>query len=157
MTNPFRFQVSMSLEGQAELLKRLMERASPEAQKDILEWAAEKVESEARRLVPEETGELREEITTFRGDNGVPEGVGVPASSPAIHKARATEYGSWNYSVGTPGSPKLDWPAKTKGTAAMPWLRLALLVRRTSILRYTKKVLLSGRREKFLRLRGGSP
>ncbi|MCA1810483.1 MAG: HK97 gp10 family phage protein [Halobacteriales archaeon] len=150
---PFRFKVSASLDGQEALLRRLYERANPEAQRDMLEWAADKVASEARRLVPRETGELQREITVFR-DGDRPTGVGVPASSPAIHKARATEFGTWNYDVGAPAGPKTEWRAKSKPTAAMPWLRTALLVRRQSILRYMKKVLVSGRREKFRTLRG---
>lgn len=144
--DPFRIKVSATMAGQEALLKSLYDRASPEARRDLNEWMARRVLREAKQLVPKETGELESEIEVLY-DGDTPVGVGVPASSPAIDKAWATEYGASNYSVGEPGTPKLDWKAKSKPTAAMPWLRTAALVHRFSFLKKIRRYFVTGRRE----------
>lgn len=144
--DPFRFKVSASLVGQEKLLRELLERASPENQRDLLNWYGRRVQREAKNLVPRETGELEEAIDVqFDGDTAV--SVGVPASSPAIEKAHATEYGTWNYSVGEPASPKRTWAAKSKMTATMPWLRTAAAVHYIPFLRKIRRFFITGRRE----------
>lgn len=145
--NPFRFKVSATMQGQEKLLKALYDRASPQATRELNEWMARRLLAEAKRLVPRETGELESEIQVFY-EGSTPVAVGVSGASPAAEKARATEYGSWNYTAGEPGSPKLDWPVKSKPTAAMPWLRTAALVHRFSFLKKIRRYFVTGRREK---------
>jgi hypothetical protein len=144
--NPFRFKVSASLTGQEELLKNLLARASPEAKQALQEWWAKRVLREAKHLVPRDTGQLEQEIAVFyEGD--LPVGVGVPSTSQAIHRAWATEYGSWNYNVGSAESPKLDWKTKSKPSASMPWLRVAALVQHMPFLRRVRRYFITGKRE----------
>lgn len=143
----FRWKMSASLEGQDALLKMLLDRAGPEAKREALEKVAKFLIIEARRLVPRDTGELEAEISVFY-DGDMPSSVGISASSPAIHKAIATEYGTWNYSVGTPGAPKTSWRAKSKPSAAMPWLRTSALVARPRILRFLRRYFITGKRGK---------
>lgn len=141
----YKWKVSASLDGQDKLLQALLARASHEQRIVAHEAIAKRIRTEARRLVPRKTGELQRAIQVFyEGDLAV--GVGVPADSPAIAKAWATEYGSWNYSVGTPETPKTEWKTKSKPEAAMPWLRTAVLVRRMSILRALRRQFLTGKR-----------
>jgi hypothetical protein len=141
----FRWKMSASLAGQEALLKALLERADDRAQRIMLDKIARLIYIEARRLVPRETGELESEIQIFYvGDR--PAGVGVSASSPAIAKAWATEYGTWNWSVGSPTGPKTAWEAKTKPEAAMPWLRTGLIVATPRALRYLRRALITGKR-----------
>lgn len=141
----FRWKMSASLHGQEALLRELLERADPEAQRIAREKMAKLIQAEAKRLVPRETGELESEVGVFY-DGQMPSGVGVPASSPAIEKALATEFGTWNYGVGSPGAPKTAWASKSKATAAMPWLRTGVLVARPRILRWLRRFFVTGRR-----------
>jgi hypothetical protein len=141
----FRWKISASLIRQEGILRDLAESAEPEHRRAALEKMAKLIRVEAARLVPRETGELENELTViYEGD--LPTEVGVPASSPAIAKARATEYGSWNYTVGDPAGPKTEWAARSKPTAAMPWLRTGALVARPRILRWIRRYFLTGKR-----------
>lgn len=142
-----RFQIAASVVGQEKLLEELLRRAKPEHRRELLQWYADRVVREARRLVPRDTGELESEVA-IHYDGDMPSSIGVLASSPAAEKARATEYGSWNYDVGSPTGPKLDWPAKSKPTAAMPWLRTAAAIHHYPFLRHIRKFFISGRRDK---------
>lgn len=147
MASPkFSYKVSASLVGQEELLQALLKRSSPEAKQDLHEWYCRRVLRTAKQLAPRETGEMEKAITVFYKGH-LPVGVGVPATSPVIDRARATEYGSWNYSVGVPGAPKQDWPAKSKPTAAMPWLRTSALIHHYPFMRRIRRYFLTGKRD----------
>lgn len=139
--------MSASLQGQEALLKDLLDRVNPEQRAEMLDHGTKLIKTEAVRLVPRETGELQGEITILNAGDPDNVKIGVPASSPANAKAWATEHGTWNYSVGSPSSPKTDWPAKSKPTAAMPWLRTAVLVAKPRILRFLRRRMLTGRRQ----------
>ena len=139
------FKVSASLEGQERMIRELLDRAGPEAKAEVHEWMAKRILREARILVPRKMGELESEVQIIR-DGSLPTRVGVPASSPAIHKAWATEFGTWNYDVGDPQSPKTSWLTKSKPTAAMPWLRTAALAQRIPILRHLRRYFITGKR-----------
>lgn len=141
----FRWKTSVSLEGQADLLAALLERVDDETKQKALEKMAHLVYLEAYRLAPREEGLLESEIQVFY-DGDMPSGVGVPSESPAIERAWATEFGTWNWDVGTPNGPKTGWPAKSKPEAAMPWLRTGLLVARPRVLRMLRRLLLTGKR-----------
>jgi hypothetical protein len=117
------------MQGQARLIAFLESIVDMDRLNALSTDGAYRLLGHARENVPRETGELEDEIVVLdKYQNGgvVEKGVGVPDSSPAIHKAWATEFGTWNYGVGTPEVPKLDWPAKSKSTAMMPWLSTAV-------------------------------
>jgi hypothetical protein len=141
----FRWKMSASLEGQEQLLKSLLERADHDAQVECLTKIAKLIMLEVDLLVPRKSGQLETEVVVFY-DGDLPTGVGVPATSPSIDAAFATEYGSWNFDVGGPGSPKTDWPTKSKPTAAMPWLRTSALVATPRALRYLRRFFITGKR-----------
>lgn len=112
--------------GATQLIDMLTNLVVDDRTEEAAQNAAAEVYHEAYRLVPEDTGELVDEIEIIRyGPKKV--GVGVPRASPAYAKAVATEYGAATYDVGSPTNPKRDWPAKSKVSASMPWLRVAML------------------------------
>lgn len=143
----FRWKLSARIEGMEPMMREVFPTLPPHKQREMLERAADFVRQDARALVPRETGELEREVQVF-DDGGITDSifVGVPETSPAIHKARATEYGTWNYDVGAVAAPKTSWPARSKVSAAMPWLRTGLLRARPRILRMFHREFFSGKR-----------
>jgi len=150
MADVFKWKISASLEGQERLLKNLLERADAEARATALAKIGNIVRIEQQRLVPRETGELQGEIRVEAQGDEVRVGI-FPDASPEVQaRARATNEGSWNYTVGSPDSPKTEWRAKSKPTAAMPWLRTSVLTARPRILRYLRRFFITGRRGRDL-------
>lgn len=128
----------MPLHGQGRFVRFLENVLSAAVLRTEVWEGGTALEEEMRRRVPRETGELEDAIQKVRGKQTrtlVTMGVGVPASHPAIHKAWATEFGTWNYTVGRPEAPKTNWPAKSKAGATMPWARTSVLVLKTSLIR----------------------
>ena len=144
---PFRWKMSASLQGQEKLLRDILERADDESQRIALEKMSKLIKTEQKRLVPRKTGELESEIQVFHDGNKAI-GVGIAPDSPAAAKARATEYGTWNYDVGIPGAPKVQWPSKSKETAAMPWIRTSSIVAKPRILRWLRRYFITGKRRR---------
>lgn len=133
------------------VLDRVMSLMAPAVVRAEVLDGGEILADEMRRRVPRETGELEGEIVAH--PLRAPPGqffvnVGVPESSPAIEKARATEFGTWNYGVGTPQNPKTRWAAKSKPGAVMPWARTSVLARKTDIIRRWRNGLAARARKK---------
>lgn len=119
-----------SLRGVKALTDFLRDAVSESELERIVRRAAGDLRDEMIVHVPEDTGELAEDIISRPkevSEDRVIYEVGVPSESPSIDKAWATETGTWNYDVGTPANPKRSWPSKTKGSAKMPWLRFSVL------------------------------
>lgn len=121
--------------------ERVISLLSPAIIRHEVLTGGEDLKAEMVKRVPRETGELEGEIVVrpMRTGPGVfVAGIGVPADSPAIVKAFATEYPetvpNWTHR-GVPGNPTTNWPAKSKQGATMPWARQSVLVRKNGIMR----------------------
>lgn len=148
--------VSFNLFGASSLIEKLQSLVTEDRRSDAAQAGAAEVFHEAYQLAPEKTGEMVDALEIIKLPNGHV-GVGIPRSSPAYDAAIATEYGAWNFTVGTPSMPKSEWLTKSKAGASMPWLRVAAVRGRPNAMKAMRAAIFSGntRRPETLVGRGG--
>lgn len=140
-----RIRFSIGLTGGDMLVRRMRNYLHGSDLDTPLKEAAHVIKDNALEFVPRDTGLLESEIGVWKVRGRRAYMIGVKATSEAYPQAVATEYGTWNYTVGTPKSPKKSWPAKSKANATMPWLRSGFLKARPKI----RKILKRAHEEKF--------
>lgn len=123
-------RVSVELEGVDEW-ERLCDdylRSIEHSVPDAVRGAVQLYKAECLKHVPRDRNTLATDITTLVFEQG---GKIIGAVGSNVKQALFTEYGTRHIDVGTPESPRTDWPAKHTGSPGvhewMPWLRSSFL------------------------------
>ena len=128
------------LEGGDALMLRLAGLLRPDLIAELNREAAEIFATEARRRAPRDTGLLEDSVEVLDAADGNVN-VGVPPGSPALARARATEFGTRHIAVGSSEAPRTSWPSQSKSGATMPWLRAAAIASKARVFDFYKRAL----------------